>query len=103
MRQLFQFGDCGYWVARDYEHALELIESECGVEREEAVDDFVRVVPPEAEIACSMEDPTERCNHPKEFQETLPSGKQIWKLKLTAVEWVAEHPREFGYLFGGCQ
>ncbi len=96
---LFHFTECGYYVARDYEHACELIHTEGGVEKEAIEDDFVREVPDDEEIEVFSED---RWDDPR---ERLAQGItcHYWALKLTAAEWVRVHPREFGYAFGGDQ
>lgn len=107
---LFEFGDLGFFSARDKEHAFQLAMEHTGCTAEDLQldDDFKRQVPADEEIDVCAE---ESWGDPRERMERITNegGRpySLWRLKLTAGEWANHHPNADepeqlpGYAFGG--
>lgn len=102
---LYEFVSAGFYAAPSKEEAFRLYEHDVG--EDEGEFDFKREVPDDELVAVHNEDPTEKWDDPREYQEALtrkgvPDPTHVyWFLKVTAREWANELTHGNGYVFGG--
>ncbi len=102
---LYEFAQGGFYAAVSKKEALRLHNADIGFD--EAEGDFVREVPDDELIAVSGEDPTDKWDDPREYQQALtrngvPDPTRVyWFLKVTACEWANKLSHGHGHVFGG--